>query len=383
MLSLLLSLLAPAAVFAGPCVEFDSNFNLYVFGLNGKDVNVGAQSSWNSPNPQAIATSGRPPFDGTNTQCFLSQYNNAIYILGADNANPANVYIYDATDNSWSMSVVTTAGVDPNSVVSILDHDTNVFYALSGGNLYQLDYSTITKTATGPTAWEAVEAPNFQTTGYKPVMAIAQNHIHFLDVPGNQAGQANIFVIHFSYFQPEVQSYPAASGSQTFPETHGQVTSFFDPNNLVQQQFAFIPDDNSAVYIVNVENNSTISLTGPTDTTASTFAASTSALVQLTSSGSVYYMPFGQANPGAQNTWTLISNFGTAASGSNGSSNGTTSQTGASQTAHGSSTASPSGSGSSSSPSAGSAKGGAAGLRISGQTVFALGAIALGAALFL
>ncbi|KZT61714.1 hypothetical protein CALCODRAFT_349347 [Calocera cornea HHB12733] len=382
MLSLLLSLLAPAAVLAAPCVEFDSNFNLYVFGLNGKDVNLGLQSSWASPTSAAVATSGRPPFTGTNIQCFLSQYNNAIYILGADNANPANVYIYDATGNSWSMSQVTAAGVDPASQVSVLDHDTNVFFSLSGGNLYQLDFGAITNVATGPTSWQAVESPSFQTTGYKPVMALAQNHIHFLDVPGNTAGEANIFVIHFAYFQPEVQSYPAATGN-TFPETHGQATSFFDPNNNVQQQFAFIPDDNSAVYIVNVENNSTIPLTGPTDTTASTFAASTSALVQLTSAGSLYYMPFDQTNPSAAVTWSHITGFGTAATGSPTSSAGATnpvSRSGSSSSAVGPSSTS---SGSNSNPSAGSARGGATGLKVSSQTVLALGAIALAACFFL
>jgi len=383
MLFLLLSLLAPAVVLAGPCVEFDTNFNLYVFGLNGKDVNLGAQSTWSSPNPQAIATSGRPPFDGTNTMCFLSQYNNAIYVLGADNANPANIYIYDATDNLWTMSVVTTAGVDPSNLVTILDHDTNEFYGLSGGNLYSLDFGAITNKATGPTSWAAVEAIPFQSSGYKPVIAIAQNHMYFLDVPGNSAGQANIFVIHYSYFQPEVQSYPGANGSQAFPETHGQVTSFFDPTNQVQQQFAFIPDDNSATYIVNVENNSTITLAGPTDTTASTFTASPSALVQLTSAGSVYYTAFDLNNPSAAATWTHISGFGTATTGnSTGSSSASASQSGsASKTGSGSGSATASGSGSSASPSA--THSGTAGLKVSGQSILALGAVALAACFFL
>jgi len=32
--------------------------------------------------------------------------------------------------------------------------------------------------------------------GYDPVMALAQNHIYFLDIPGVPAGSAMIFVIH-------------------------------------------------------------------------------------------------------------------------------------------------------------------------------------------
>jgi hypothetical protein len=66
-----------------------------------------------------------------------------------------------------------------------------------------------------------------------------------------------------SFFQPEAQSYG------NFPATHGQATSFFQdvgvgpfPNPLscpthnftqVQEEFAFIPDDGSATYIINVE----------------------------------------------------------------------------------------------------------------------------------
>lgn len=38
----------PSRVFASPCVTFDSNFNLLVFGLDGKDWNAGTQDSWPS-----------------------------------------------------------------------------------------------------------------------------------------------------------------------------------------------------------------------------------------------------------------------------------------------------------------------------------------------
>lgn len=33
---------------ASPCLVFDSNFVLYVFGLGGKDYSLGSQDSWNS-----------------------------------------------------------------------------------------------------------------------------------------------------------------------------------------------------------------------------------------------------------------------------------------------------------------------------------------------
>jgi hypothetical protein len=44
-LSALTSLLG---AYAAPCVEFDSDFNLYVFGLSGGDIGLGQQDSWAS-----------------------------------------------------------------------------------------------------------------------------------------------------------------------------------------------------------------------------------------------------------------------------------------------------------------------------------------------
>ena len=38
--------------------------------------------------------------------------------------------------------------------------------------------------------------PGANTAGYQPVIALAQNHIHFLGVPGLPAGEVKIFVIH-------------------------------------------------------------------------------------------------------------------------------------------------------------------------------------------
>ena len=40
--------IAPRAVRATPCVAMDINWNLYAFGLNGKDWSAGTQDSWGS-----------------------------------------------------------------------------------------------------------------------------------------------------------------------------------------------------------------------------------------------------------------------------------------------------------------------------------------------
>ena len=48
-------------------------------------------------------------------------------MVNADNSNPSDIYLYDAAAKSWSDQKVNLAGLDPSSMVSILDHDTNVF----------------------------------------------------------------------------------------------------------------------------------------------------------------------------------------------------------------------------------------------------------------
>ncbi|KAJ3505611.1 hypothetical protein NMY22_g17521 [Coprinellus aureogranulatus] len=50
-----------------------------------------------------------------------------------------------------------------------------------------------------------------------------------------------------SYLQPQPQSY----GSPAFPTQHGKTASFFRDDS-VQHQFAYIPDDGSATYVVDV-----------------------------------------------------------------------------------------------------------------------------------
>jgi hypothetical protein len=44
-------------------------------------------------------------------------------------------------------------------------------------------------------AWVDVQKAPYASE-YEPVMAIAQNHIFFLNVPGVPAGSSDIFVIH-------------------------------------------------------------------------------------------------------------------------------------------------------------------------------------------
>ncbi|QRV82021.1 hypothetical protein RhiJN_10036 [Ceratobasidium sp. AG-Ba] len=109
----------PAA--ATSCTAFDSDFNLYGFGIKGRDFAFGPQSSWgNVPTGTVMPTTGRPPFDGPNTQCFTSEYFNAIYVLNADASQPSAIHIFDASSKSWSTQQTTVPdGLDPSSMVKL------------------------------------------------------------------------------------------------------------------------------------------------------------------------------------------------------------------------------------------------------------------------
>ncbi|KZP28123.1 hypothetical protein FIBSPDRAFT_817717 [Athelia psychrophila] len=305
------------SVTAKPCIAFDTAWNLLAFGLDGKDYNAATQDTWASSTPGAtdITTTGRPPFDGANTTCYLSQFTNAIYVINSDTANPNSVYIYNAGTPGWSMQQTTPGGFDISNFEAVLDHDTNVFYALSQGELYFLDMGLLVTANSTAITWTDVQTSPF-SDDYSPVMALAQNHIHFLDVPGVAAGSAVIFVIHFSSFQLEPQSYG------NFSNSPGQSTSFFQESD-VQQEFAYIPQDSSSTYVINVETNTTQSLAGPTtkDPLASYFAGVTS-LVQLSTSGAVSFLPYtqGDSQGNSAATWIPVAALAAAAPASSSSS---------------------------------------------------------------
>lgn len=78
----------------------------------------------------------------------------------------------------------------------------------SDGEMFSLDMASLKAATSSPIPWKDVQQPDLSTTpsaaatpgantaGYQPVMALAQNHIHFLGIPGMPAGNAKIFVIH-------------------------------------------------------------------------------------------------------------------------------------------------------------------------------------------
>jgi hypothetical protein len=176
--------------------------------------------------------------------------------------------------------------------------------------------------------WVDVEQMPYQS-GYEPVMALAQNHIHFLDVPGVPAGSVSIYVIHCKSgpfplrdrvvnmvaslqttssnlcHKPSQRPMVGRSLRLTVRPHHssklrGYAASLLysiHPNRCthfrrqVQETFAFVPDDGSATYVLNVETNQTQVLAGPSKKDAgATYFASITALVQLDSQGDVSYL---------------------------------------------------------------------------------------------
>lgn len=290
-----------ASVAAKPCVGFDSNWGLYVFGLE-RDVSLGPSSGWNaSPLGMGNLTmTGRPPFNGPNTQCFLSQFQNSLYVLNADTTQPSNIHIFSFDSQSWTTQQISAAGTNPATLDAILDRDTNVFFALSDSVIYSLDMGALTQADGTTRAWEAVQAPPFAQNGAypSPVMALAQNHIHFLNI--GTAAQVDIFVIHFSFMQPDPQVFaPSEVGGQGFPSVHGQTASIFKTLQAVQQKFAFIPDNGSNTYIFDAIANTTQQIQGPTNHSTLMLAASQKEVVQMTTGGEVYWIPIDPDNTAA------------------------------------------------------------------------------------
>ena len=67
--------------------------------------------------------------------------------------------------------------------------------AASHDNIFSLDMGSRKAATSDPIPWNMVQSLGLGQ-GYDPVMALAQNHIHFLNSEDGGPGNANIFVIH-------------------------------------------------------------------------------------------------------------------------------------------------------------------------------------------
>ena len=135
------------------------------------------------------------------------------------------------------------------------------------------------------------------------VVGFGQNHLYYLNVPGLQPGQSQIFVIHYAYWQPLAQTYTPPS----FPQTKGQTVSIPLDSSSVPVVFAFIPEDGSGTFLINVDlaQNSTVRYPAPpvNDVNAQ-YAATSSLLVQLTSDYQMYTLDISKTGT----SWTPLKN---------------------------------------------------------------------------
>ena len=199
------------------------------------------------------------------------------------------MYILDFKEKKWS-SLPTTLTEDDkpdvNNLKAVLDHDTNTWYGLSDGKLYSLEVGE-DLIPDDELKWKEVGEPPFETDNYEPTIGLASNHLHFIDVPNAKNGEANLFVIHYAYFQPDIQNYG------DWEQEHGQTASVFKKDNEWQTKFWFIPDSGKNSYLIDVETNTTTTFDGPVvkDAKAS-YASSENTLVQLTSTNKLYFLDF-------------------------------------------------------------------------------------------
>jgi hypothetical protein len=216
------------------------------------------------------------------------------------------MHIYNFDSQAWTTQHIAAAGTDPNTLDAILDRDTNVFYALSHSQLYSLDMGTLTQADGTTRSWVYVQNPPFAQNYPSPVMALANNHIHFLNT--GMGAEVDIFVIHFSYSQPTPQVFaPLENGGQGFPSTTGQTATIFQTAQT-PQKFVFIPDAGGNTYIFDTIANTTQAMPPPIDKATSRLAASEREIVQMTKSGDVYWIPFDPDNigPNYSANWTKL-----------------------------------------------------------------------------
>ncbi|KAJ9094316.1 hypothetical protein QFC19_008001 [Naganishia cerealis] len=231
-----------------------------------------------------------------------------------------DIYVFNFDAKSWSKQSTSSA---PGSLTKTTKGDakTDCNHISELQTFPPLDLGTITKTASSSAAaWEAVSSTSFQQGGQGVVMAEASNHINFFNVPNNPAGSTSMFVIHYSYFQPDAVTYKTVNNAAAnFPTQHGKAipvpagdnsVNIPSPHCYANDVMVFVPDDFSNSYVVThwtspstagqtsdapagISNyiNSTQTFSAPTSHDVdSSYAASDTAMVQIDSTGALYYV---------------------------------------------------------------------------------------------
>ncbi|KAI8901830.1 hypothetical protein BC833DRAFT_575733 [Globomyces pollinis-pini] len=268
------------------CIIADSQDQLYIFGTSKGNFEF-KENNWINLNHPSVTNLNSNLLN----QCFLNQYESKGYFF-VDN----QIQQYDFKSKAW-LNPITTTGTIPKNL--ILDHDTLTFYGMLNNNMFFFNVPEHKDSN-----WIQQRQANFNHND-DMVFGFGQNHLFFLNDASLQSGQARVFVIHYAYFQPEIQTY---SGPK-FPQTSGQAISIPKKDNTVPLSFAFIPNDFSSIYLINTEigTNTTVQLPSPPiKDSRSKFVARTDSLVQLTSDFEVFSLNLENAGAG----WLKLSNNG-------------------------------------------------------------------------
>lgn len=147
--------------------------------------------------------------------------------------------------------------------------------------------------------WKKVQEVPFDIDD-NVVIGLASNHLHFINGNGLDKGEAELFVIHYSYFQPEKQTYG------DFEQSKGQAVSVFKESKEWQTKFWFLPENLENSYLIDVDKNTTETYEGPSNKDSnSAFTSNDQTLVQLTSANQLYYLDFSSGNSAE---WKQIEN---------------------------------------------------------------------------
>ncbi|KAJ3225180.1 hypothetical protein HDU81_008085 [Chytriomyces hyalinus] len=252
------------------CAVADKSAQVYVFGAPYGDANLGASpSDWGSGTGITPLNNLplRPAFDTANPFCAYAPYLDYFVFLNVDSsAGLSALHVFDVTSKAWTVVPLTGADLPSgDDLVATVDHDTNVIYAYSKGQIYRIGDAgdiNLAKLASTPRLtmnWLsqfAVTTQPFDGANYKAVFGQGTNHLHFFNAPGLAAGEAWIFVVHYAWWQPTAQSY----GS--FPQLPGQSVYIPVATGGAPPVFAYIPDNGQATLLVDTKANSTTSQAG-------------------------------------------------------------------------------------------------------------------------
>lgn len=218
------------------------------------------------------------------------------------------------TNTTW-LALPTTGAPDTlaSASVSSLDHDTLTWVTYTNSSIYTLNVNDLSADLT----WQLASSAPFAADLPANQALIGQSSNHYMIFGGSNldVGQSHIYVLHFNYYQPAIQTFGATSGGDTsFPQTPGSTTTQL--NETTPGAFWYIPDDPNQVYLVTQTDstNSTAVYPAPSTKLSSSSAAYAADLTNLVqydfSTGNLYYIDGSStSNPWAQIKGLTASDF--------------------------------------------------------------------------